>query len=134
MYATLPEKRFYVDREAIRKYAAITRDNNPIHLDPAFAESTAMRGIIAHGTLSLSLIWQSLSDAHWPTCRDVIRLDVRFLRPVREGDVVIAGGALKDPSGVYDVWVRVESATRNEIVISGTAMITSDAASSPIHV
>ena len=101
---------------------------------PRLLNSTAMRGIIAHGTLSLSLIWQSLSDAHWPTCRDVICLDVRFLRPVREGDVVIAGGALKDPSGVYDVWVRVELATRTEIVISGTAMITSDAASSPIHV
>src|SRR5262245_21269420 len=120
MLAQLPEKRFRVDRESIRKYAVITHDYNPIHLDPVFAEATPMRGIIAHGTLSLSLIWQSLSEAR-PASSDPIHLSVRFLRPVREGDLVIAGGTLKDPKGVYEVWARVEAATRNEIVISGTA-------------
>lgn len=128
MRAKLSEKRLRVDREAIRKYAAITADNNPIHLDPAFAESTPMRGIIAHGTMSLSLIWQSLSEVCGPDQGDPIQLTVRFLRPVREGDIVIAGGALKDPRGVYEVWVRAESATRNEIVITGVAAIGADTA------
>jgi acyl dehydratase len=134
MHVKLPEKRFRMDRESIRKYATITRDYNPIHLDPVFAEATPMRGIIAHGTLSLSLIWQSLSEVHGPSCLDAIQLSVRFLRPVREGDLVIAGGSLKDPKGVYDVWARVETATQSEIVISGTATINPDTAAGWIYV
>jgi acyl dehydratase len=134
MRAVLPEMRLRVDRACIRKYAHITRDTNPIHLDPDFAKATPMGGIIAHGTLSMSLIWQSLSQACGPSSEVVIQLSVRFLRPVREGDLVVAGGTLSDPSGVYAVWARVEAATRSEVVISGTARIgaaTAPAADAP---
>jgi 3-hydroxybutyryl-CoA dehydratase len=120
---TLDEFRFHVDRAAIRRYADITRDYNPIHLDPEFASKSQMGGIIAHGTLSLSLIWQSLSQ----TCRlddaSNIVLDIRFIRPVREDDWIVCGGALTDACGIYDVWVRAESPSRRELVISGTATI-----------
>ncbi|MGB6936537.1 MAG: MaoC family dehydratase, partial [Xanthobacteraceae bacterium] len=56
----LIERRMQVDRTAIRRYADVTDDHNPIHLDPDFAAKTPMGGIIAHGMLSLSLLWQSL--------------------------------------------------------------------------
>jgi len=41
-----------IDMAAILAYAEITGDFNPIHVDPAFAATTAMGGVIAHGTLS----------------------------------------------------------------------------------
>ncbi len=47
-----------IDQAAINAYARITDDFNPIHTDPTFAATTPMGGVIAHGTMSLNLIWQ----------------------------------------------------------------------------
>jgi 3-hydroxybutyryl-CoA dehydratase len=119
----LIEKRFYVDRDTIRRYADITCDYNPLHLDTVFAAKTPLGGVIAHGMLSLSLIWQSLAATFGPRSSPAIGLDIRFIHPVRENDWVISGGALSDRIGQYDVWVRAESEGRSAPVISGTATI-----------
>jgi 3-hydroxybutyryl-CoA dehydratase len=119
----LIEQRFYVDRNAIRRYADITLDYNPLHLDADFAAKTPLGGVIAHGMLSLSLIWQSLAATFGRQSSSAIALDIRFVHPVRENDWIISGGALSDRPGKYDVWVRAESKDRSAPVISGTATI-----------
>jgi 3-hydroxybutyryl-CoA dehydratase len=119
----LIEKRFYVDRDAIQRYADITLDYNPLHLNAAFAAKTPHGGIIAHGMLSLSLIWQSLAATFGPQSPPAAALDIRFVHPVRENDWVISGGALSDRAGKYDVWVRAEGAGRSAPVIIGIATI-----------
>lgn len=107
-----------IDRPAIRLYAEITDDFNPIHVDPDFAATTPMRGIIAHGMLSLNLIWQSLRATYGPGAAQGARLEVRFVRPVRENDTVSAGGRIKDAgAGLYDVVVENQN---GEPVITGT--------------
>lgn len=121
----LIERRLLVDRAAIRRYADITQDYNPIHLDPTFAARTPMGGIIAYGTMSLNLVWQSLAATFGMARMADIALDIRFIRPVREGDTVVSGGSLK-AVGTYDVWVRAERTAGEEIVIAGT--VTLDAA------
>jgi 3-hydroxybutyryl-CoA dehydratase len=118
----LIEKRFYVDRAAIRRYADITLDYNPLHLDAEFAAKTPLGGIIAHGMLSLSLIWQSLAATFGPQSPPAA-LDIRFVHPVRENDWVVSGGAMSERTGHYDVWVRAEAAGRSTPVITGTATI-----------
>jgi acyl dehydratase len=117
----LTERRMQVDRAAIRRYADITQDYNPLHLDPEFAARTPMGGIIAHGTLSLSLLWQSLAATFGPERIADVAMDIRFVRPVREDDWVIAGGSRSADTIDYDVWVRAEGKGRSEIVIAGTA-------------
>ena len=119
----LIEQRFYVDRNAIRRYADITLDYNPLHLDADFAAKTPLGGVIAHGMLSLSLIWQSLAATFGRQSSSAVTLDIRFVHPVRENEWVISGGALSDRPGQYDVWVRAESKGRSAPVISGTATI-----------
>jgi acyl dehydratase len=107
-----------VDRAAIRLYAEITDDFNPIHVDPDFAATTPMRGIIAHGMLSLNLIWQSLRATYGAQAQEGAKLDVRFTRPVREDDTVSAHGRLREgDAGIYDVTIENQ---RGEPVISGT--------------
>jgi 3-hydroxybutyryl-CoA dehydratase len=107
-----------IDRPAIRLYAEITDDFNPIHLDPEFAAATPMRGIIAHGMLSLNLVWQSLRASYGAVAAEGAKLDVRFVRPVRENDVVSATGRLRSGSaGGYDVVVANQN---GEPVITGT--------------
>jgi hypothetical protein len=77
-----------------------------------------MGGIIAHGTLSLSVLWQSLAATFGPERMADVAMDIRFVRPVRENDCVVAGGARDGESG-YEVWVRADGDDRSEIVIAG---------------
>jgi acyl dehydratase len=119
----LVERRMLVDRAAIRRYADITQDYNPIHLNPEFAAKTPLGGVIAHGMLSLSLIWQSLYATFGLGRMMDTALDIRFVQPVREDDRVIAGGSRTDERGAYDVWVRAEATSRTETVIAGTVTL-----------
>ncbi|HYF18367.1 MAG TPA: MaoC family dehydratase [Ramlibacter sp.] len=106
-----------VDMDAIRAYAHLTGDLNPIHLDPAFAATTAMGGVIAHGTFSLNLITQSLRLTLGEERMRGLVLDVRFVRPVRPGDELTTAGEAAGP-GTYAVRVLNQ---RGEPVIEGTA-------------
>lgn len=102
--------RLSVTAPLIAAYAELTQDFNPIHLDPAFAASTPMGGVIAHGTLSIGLIWQCVQRSLPPEAFADADLDIRFVRPVRLAESLIAGGQLRsDQPGVYDVWVRAEA-------------------------
>ncbi len=96
-----------VDRNAIMAYAEITADYNPLHVDDAFAAATPFGRPIAHGMLSLNLIWQSLRQAFGLSLP--IALDIRFVGPVLRGTRVIAGGGRRAEGDGYDVWVRDES-------------------------
>ncbi|MBR0681546.1 MaoC family dehydratase [Roseomonas eburnea] len=104
-----------VDRSAILAYAAITDDYNPLHVDEAFAAGTPFGKPIAHGMLSLNLVWQSLRRAFGQAMP--IALDVRFVRPVLQDTRVTAGGHRRK-DGAYDVWVRNGA---GDDVIIGTA-------------
>lgn len=104
---TLPEVRCDVTVERIRAYAQLTQDFNPLHLDAAFAAGTPMGTVIAHGTMSINLIWQSLATAFGSQALQGAELDVQFVKPVRVNDSLCAGGQRTDGTpGVYVVWVR----------------------------
>ena len=107
-----------VDEAAILRYAAVSGDFNPIHIDPEFASKTEMGGVIAHGTLSLNLIWQALEQTLGREGLDTVDLDVRFRRPVRVGDRIEAGGALDENGERYRVWARNQDGVN---IIEGTA-------------
>ena len=92
MNRTLAPVRLRVDMPAILAYAEITGDFNPLHVDPVFAATTPMGGVIAHGTMSLNLLWQSIARTFGADVAAESAIDVRFARPVRVGDVVEAGG------------------------------------------
>jgi hypothetical protein len=128
----LVERCMRVDRAAIRLYADITQDHNPIHLDPDFAAQTPMGGIIAHGMLSLSLVWQSLEATFGQERVTDVAMDIRFVRPVRENDWVVAGGARDDDDATYNVWVRAGGGCQSETVISGTVTFNASARGTPL--
>jgi acyl dehydratase len=107
MTPTLHPTSLKADLDVIRAYAELTDDFNPIHLDPAFAAGTAMGGCIAHGTLSIGLLWQALFNTLGADAGERVELDVRFVKPVRAGETIHAGGELQDGrTGCYAVWVR----------------------------
>ena len=107
-----------IDRASIRLYAEVSDDYNPIHLDPDFAAASPMKGVVAHGMLSLNLIWQSVRASLGCSGEGAV-LEVRFLKPVREDDVLTAGGSARSEGG-YNAWVKNQ---RGETVIGGTVSI-----------
>ncbi|MDO8375792.1 MAG: MaoC family dehydratase [Aquabacterium sp.] len=112
----------HVDFDNILKYAAVTNDYNPIHVDKEFAAKSPMGGIIAHGTMSVALIWQALRNTLGVEMLNRVHLEIRFVQPVRIDDDVSGGGELREGSmpPVYDVWVRNG---KEQDVIRGTAII-----------
>lgn len=112
----------HVDFDTIMAYAAVTNDYNPIHVDKAFAAKSPMGGIIAHGTMSVALIWQALRNTLGADALNRVHLEIRFVQPVRIDDDVAGGGELREASQppVYDVWVRNG---KGQDVIKGTATV-----------
>lgn len=112
----------HVDFDTIMAYAAVTNDYNPIHVDKAFAATSPMGGIIAHGTMSVALIWQALKNTLGIEALNRVHLEIRFVQPVRIEDDVTGGGELRDGTQppVYDVWVRN---AKGQEVIKGTATV-----------
>jgi len=78
-----------------------------------------MGGIIAHGTLSLNLIWQALEQTLGKPVGCQYATDIRFRVPVRENDIVEAGGERIAPD-TFAVWVRNQAGVT---VIDGVATI-----------
>lgn len=112
----------HVDFETILNYAALTGDYNPLHVDKEFAARSPMGGVIAHGTMSVALIWQALKNSLGIEALNRVHLEIRFVQPVRIDDDVTGGGELREGSDppLYEVWVRNG---KGQDVIKGTATV-----------
>ena len=72
--------------EDIRRFVDMTGDDNPLHVDRAYAERTSFKGIVAHGMLTASFL-STIVGKHLPG-RGALWMSqsVEFLLPVRVGD------------------------------------------------
>lgn len=72
----------------ITAFAAVTGDQNPVHVDEAYAAGTQFKGRIAHGMLSAGYISAVIGvDLPGPGAI-YLSQSLRFRRPVRIGDTV----------------------------------------------
>lgn len=75
-------------QEEVTKFSGICGDNNPLHIDPKFAEGTHFKGTIVHGILVSSLFstlfGRSISGAIY------VSQSLNFKAPVHVGAAVVA--------------------------------------------
>ena len=86
----------------IEAFAEVSGDNNPVHLDEAYARTTTFGERIAHGMLSAAYISAILGTRLPGPGAIYLSQSLRFRRPVRIGDVVVARAtvtALDDAKG-----------------------------------
>jgi len=75
----------------VRRFVEMTGDDNPLHVDRAYAESTSFKDIVVHGMLGASFISTVIGTqlpgpgALW------VSQSLEFLLPVRLGDVLTIG-------------------------------------------
>lgn len=118
-----------VDQRLIDAFATLTGDSYFLHVDPVRAAATPLRGTIAHGLLTLSLVPRMsyevcpfLEGAHYPLNYGFNRL--RFVAPVPVGSRVRGHFALRRAQAIkdgqrelhYDVTVEIEGGSRPALV------------------
>jgi len=118
-----------VDPEKMKIMAALLRDPNMIHLDPAETARLGMGDrVVNQGPTNLGYVVAML--AAWAGGQDRVRSTVfRFRATVLAGDRVVAGGritAIRDDGlTVCDVWLDVVGGGRPRSIraVSGTATV-----------
>jgi 3-hydroxybutyryl-CoA dehydratase len=79
-----------VTDEDIQKFAEISTDHNPVHLDDDYAQDTIFEGRIAHGMLTAGLISAVIGEQLPGHGTIYMGQNLKFLAPVRPGDMVYA--------------------------------------------
>ncbi len=108
----------------IRAFAEVSGDNNPVHLDEAYAAATPFKTRIAHGMLSAGYISAVLGTRLPGPGAIYISQTMNFKRPVRIGDEVITRATV---SAIDADRARVTLSTVCEVagkaVVEGEAVV-----------
>jgi 3-hydroxybutyryl-CoA dehydratase len=89
------ERTHVVGAADIEAFAAVSGDINPVHMDEAYARTTTFGGRIAHGMLSAAYISAVLGNDLPGPGAIYLSQSLRFRRPVKIGDPVIARVTVK---------------------------------------
>lgn len=114
-----------VTDELVRKFAEVSGDYNPIHLDDEFAKNTRFGKRIAHGMLGGAFISAVLGYEF--SVRKIVYLSqtLKFVTPVFIGDTVTAKATVTNIRQDKPI-VTVETVCENqngEILIKGEAVL-----------
>lgn len=91
---SLSELRRSITQDQINRYAEISGDHNPVHIDAEFATKSMFGRIVAHGMMVLGLISEMLTVDFGQDWLDRGRLKVRFRSPVYPGDRISTTGKI----------------------------------------
>jgi 3-hydroxybutyryl-CoA dehydratase len=140
---TYPEKRFEdfrvgdraefrktIAAEDVSRFAEVTGDRHPAHLDADYARGTRFGSPVVHGMLTASLL--STANAMLLGIPGAISVEqtVRFLRPVFVGDTITATSEVVE---ILPEQRRLRCRTtctnqRGEVVVTGQALEQKDPA------
>lgn len=80
------------------RFADLSGDHNPIHVDPDYAASTRFGATVPHGMMLFSLL-RSLIEDNYPGAT-LLSQDLKFPAPVHAGEwVTLRLGVYKPPPG-----------------------------------
>ncbi|MFC1864421.1 MaoC family dehydratase [Chloroflexota bacterium] len=128
----VPSVSIHVTEEKIWKFADISKDYNPLHINREWVRGyqfgkTRLEGVIAHGLFTYALMTRAMTEWVWPLGGLHHRLEARFDSPVYPGDTIrteatvtekkVVGGGVKYV--VVDIVVKNQTGA---IVAKGKAM------------
>ncbi|MBA2281271.1 MAG: MaoC family dehydratase N-terminal domain-containing protein [Acidimicrobiia bacterium] len=113
----LLEQKLTVDPDQPVRYAAVSGDVNPIHLDADVARAAGLPGVINHGLCTMAMCSGTVVAAGRDgDPADLRRIAVRFTRPVIPGSELVVsaydGGRESDRDVVY-----FEAKSRGRVVV-----------------
>ncbi len=114
-----------VTDELVRKFADVSSDHNPIHLDEEFAKTTRFGRRIAHGMLSGAFISAVLGNEFKGLKIVYLSQTMKFTAPVYLGDTVTATATITNIRGERGI-VTLETNCTNqngELLVKGEAAV-----------
>jgi len=124
---TLPARDIPVTRAHLRRYAEVSGDHNPIHLEDAAAQALGLPGVVAHGMLTTALAVGVVAE--WAGGADtVLATSIRFAGPVvvpaGEPAVLAVSGTVKKLSEAGDTADVALTVTCGGAKVFGKAVVT----------
>ena len=108
----------------IEMFAEVSTDRNPVHLDEDYAQDTIFEGRIAHGMLTAGLISAVIGEQLPGHGTGYIGQTLKFLAPVRPGDMVHAEVKVVDIDlSKRRVKLDCHCAVEGKRVLTGEAMV-----------
>ena len=114
-----------ITAEDIRKFVDLTGDDNPLHVDPAYAEKTSFKGVVAHGMLSASFI-STIIGKHLPGEGALwVSQSFNFLLPVRIGDELTIVAEIVDKKDKGNrLFLRTEIKNQHkQVILNGESQV-----------
>lgn len=120
--AAIRESRVFTQAEFDR-FAALSGDDNPIHVDPAFSAATRFGRTVAHGMLLYAALW-GLVRRHFPGAVQETQ-DLMFPAPTYAGEAMrLEVDVIDRPApGVLDLTVRVVGEADGTMTLDGRTRI-----------
>jgi acyl dehydratase len=102
----LPERRIGpFDADALARYASVSGDDNPLHLDDALARSIGFQAPPVHGMKLLAAFEPMLMA--WRRDLFLSRLSGKFVQPILRGEAVALTGRVLRASREEGVFLRL---------------------------
>ncbi|MAO65705.1 MAG: enoyl-CoA hydratase [Balneola sp.] len=112
--------------EEVKKFADLSNDHNPLHLDPDYAKKTFFGERIVHGMLYSSMISAILAN-HLPGPGTIyMEQKLRFAAPVFYNEVLIARVEVHDMDNerkIAFLTTSIKKQSNDQIVIDGKAKV-----------
>jgi 3-hydroxybutyryl-CoA dehydratase len=123
--------------EDIILFAETSGDNNAVHLDESYAQTTRFKGRVAHGMLTASVISAAIATRLPGPGSIYMAQNLRFISPVKPGAIVRATVTVKYVDLVKRrVSLSTVSSVDGKIAIEGDALVmptTRQRARAPAH-
>ncbi len=110
--------------DMVRKFAEVSGDFNPMHMDDEYAAKTRFKKRIAHGMLSAALISRALGQ-HLGPGGIYLSQSLKFMSPVFIGDTVsveLTVSSYREERGIGAIETLVKN-QNGELCVKGEAMI-----------
>ena len=111
-----------ISAQDVEMFAALSGDNNPIHLDENYAKSTSFGQRIVHGMFSAALI-SAVAGTKMPGPGGVyLSQELKFRKPIFIGDTAVATLTITDINERRGrVTMRTDVHVADKLVVSGEA-------------
>lgn len=118
-------KEFAITFDQVKRFAEVTGDRNPIHLDLRYAEAHGFKQTIVHGFLSGSVFSRILGTEFPGEGTIYLSQEMSFKAPVFPDEKLVADLEVLEatPSGKFLIKTIVRSKDTGEVKIDGQARV-----------
>jgi len=119
------KEEFSYTQEDVNRFAEISGDKNPIHLDEEFASNSLFKRRIIHGYLGTS-IFSKVFAMNFPGEGTIyLKQDLKFMKPMFAKETYVAIFTVEDHiADKHRALVKTEIYNKeNEVVVTGEALI-----------